>query len=272
MAILEGVHYIYKVKPGDTLYSIAARFGSTVQLLELTNALYDPVTDPGLIFPGQVLVISEVGVGQRNEVTYLIHPGDSLYTIGLRFSASPDLLVGMNPLIVNPDIIYSDTRIAVPAVIYEVSEGDSFYGISKKLGIPMNELMKANQDRPGFSPDVLFIGYRLIVPLPSSSNILVYRPLPGSLVTPGQALEGIARAFEANVLYQLRDDNGVVVAKERSITASAGAPAYGTFSAPIQFDQKPTAPSGELWVYTRNANVGRIVDLVQVKVNYPPTL
>lgn len=46
MAIVEGTHYIYTVRPGDTLYVIARRFGSTVQLIEQTNALYPPITDP----------------------------------------------------------------------------------------------------------------------------------------------------------------------------------------------------------------------------------
>jgi len=43
----------YRVSEGDTLWSIAARFGSTVSVLAATNN----VTDPNLIFPGQILVV-----------------------------------------------------------------------------------------------------------------------------------------------------------------------------------------------------------------------
>jgi len=43
----------YTVREGDTLWSIAARFDSTVSVLAATNN----VTDPNLIFPGQVLVV-----------------------------------------------------------------------------------------------------------------------------------------------------------------------------------------------------------------------
>ncbi|MBD2870893.1 LysM peptidoglycan-binding domain-containing protein [Paenibacillus arenilitoris] len=268
MALLEGVHYIYTVKPGDTLYEIANRYGSTVQLLEQTNALFDPVTDPGLIHPGQVLVISETGLGQRSAVSYMINAGDSLYTIGKRFSAIPDLLVGLNPLITDADVIYAGTPMAVPAFIYEVESGDSLYRIGQKLGVPMKEIIQANRNRPGFSPDVLYIGYRLIVPMPSSNNIVVFRPQPGARITPGQALEGIARAFEATILYQVVDDNGVVVTREKHLTTSAGAPEYGSFSAAILFDRQPTADGGEVWVYARSAMDGRIIDLVQVKVGF----
>lgn len=268
MAFREGVHYIYTVRPGDTLFSIASRFGSTVQLLAQTNALFDPVADPNLISPGQVLVISEVGLEQRTAVAYIIHPGDSLYTIGQRFSATPDLLIGMNPLIANANLIYPFTPLAVPALIYDVEAGETLYGISRSLGIPMNEIIQSNRNRPGFSPDLLFIGYRLIVPLPSSSNIVAFRPVPGAVVTPGLALEGIARAFEATILYQIVDDNGTVVTRERPITTSAGAPSFGSFSTAIVFDRQPSASAGELWVYARSAADGRIIDLVQIKIRF----
>lgn len=270
MAFLEGVHYIYTVQPGDTLYSIAGRYGSAVQLLEQTNALFPPFTERGLIYPGQVLIVSETGINQRNAVSYIIHPGDSLFTIGLRFSAVPELLVGLNPAITNPNLILPGVPLAVPALIYEVTAGETLYGISQKLGIPLKELVIANLGRAGFSPDLLLTGYRLIVPLPSSVNIAVFRPLPGALIRPGQALEGVARAFEAVIQYQVRDDNNVTVTRERSLMTSAGAPSYGSFSTAILFDRQPTAADGHILVYARSAKDGRIVDLVQVKVRFQP--
>jgi len=268
LALLKGVHTIYTVMPGDTLYSIAARFGSAIQLLEQTNALFPPVTDPGLIYPGQVLVVPEAGLQQRDVVHYLIAPGDTLYAIGLRFSATPDVLVGLNPQIQNANVIYAGTTLAVPAAIYEVEAGQTLYGISRSLGIPLRELVSANRRRPGFSPDVLYPGYRLIVPLPSSANIVVLRPLPGSRIAPGQVVEGVARAFEATIQYRIIDDNGLQVTRERTITTTAGAPAFGTFSTTIQFDRQPGTGTGELWVYERSARDGSIINLVQVKVAF----
>jgi cell wall-associated NlpC family hydrolase len=43
----------YAVREGDSLWSIAARFDSTVSVLAATNN----ISDPNLIFPGQILVI-----------------------------------------------------------------------------------------------------------------------------------------------------------------------------------------------------------------------
>jgi|HigsolmetaAR204D_1030405.scaffolds.fasta_scaffold00175_24 LysM repeat protein len=268
MPVVEGTYIIYTVRPGDTLYSIARRFGSEVRLIEQTNALFPPVTDPGLIYPGQVLLIPETGFGQRSRISYLVKPGDTLYSIGLRFSATPDLLAGMNPQITDLNVLFAGLPLEVPAFIYSVEMGQSLYRISRELGVPMNEIIQANAGRPGFSPDVLYPNYELIVPLPSSRNILVFVPLPGSVVTPGQALEGIARAFEATIYYQLFDERGTNVITEKVLTVSEGAPLFGTFSTALQFDNEPAASSGELWVYARSAVDNRIIDLVQVKVRF----
>jgi len=268
LPIVEGIHYLYKIRSGDTLYSISQRFGSPLQLIEQTNALFPPFMEPSLIFPGQLIVISEIGIGQRSAIYYIVSPGDTLYSIGQRFSATPDIMAGMNPQITNINLIYPGLPLNIPAFIYEVEMGQTLYGLSRGMGIPLNELIKANQERPGFSPDVLMEGYRLIVPLPLSRNIVVFRPLPGTRVVPGQAIEGIARAFEAVINYQVRDDQGVIVTDEKYLATSAGAPVYGSFSTALVMNRTPTTTSGELWVYSRSAKDGRIIDLVQVRVYF----
>ncbi len=98
--------------------------------------------------------------------------------------------------------------------------------------------------------------------------MVVWTPLPGSKVSSGFNIQGQARSFEANVLYQLRDANGVTVSRERFTTADIGAPAYGNFTSTVPFDRTPTAGIGELWVYTRSAKDGSIQDLVRTKVYF----
>jgi LysM repeat protein len=268
MAYINGTHYLYTIRPGDTLYTISQRFNSPLQLIEQTNALVPPFTSPSLIYPGQLIVVPEVGVGQRPVTAYIVSPGDTLYSIGQRFAATPDVMAGLNPQITNVNLIYPGVPLNIPAFVYEVEAGQSLYRLSRQMGIPLNLLIMANLGRPGFSPDVLFEGYRLIVPLPLSRNIVVFRPLPGTHVVAGQSIEGIARAFEASIAYQVRDDRGIMITNERYMNTSAGAPAFGSFSAVLQFDQQPSTASGELWVYARSARDGRIIDLVQVRVYF----
>jgi LysM repeat protein len=260
-------HVIYTVQPGDTLFSIAERFGSTLSLIQQANFLYPPTTDPGLIYAGWTLLVP-VPAEQPFRSIYITAPKDTLFQIGHRFSAHVDLLLGINRHIQNQNMIFIGQPLWVPAFVYEVEPGDTLSGLSRRFQIPINHILYANEGRPGFSLDLMYAGYRLIIPMPSSRNIVVTRPISGDMFRNGEQVEGFARSFEANVLTELRDDNGVIVSKERFTTASEGAPAYGYFVTTVPFDRAPTTRGGELWVYARSADDGRIIDLVQVRVYY----
>jgi len=263
MTIVDSTHLIYTVESGDTLYSIANKTGGNVQDIVQSNAIYPPITDPGLIFPGQVLILTKPG---KNQVQQIVSQGDRLYQYAQRYHTSVDLLKGINPQIENPNMIYPSQQLLVPAFVYEVEQGDTLYTIAQRFRLPLSILMEANRDRPGLSPDVIYPGYRLIIPLPSSVNIAVFRPFPGTSIQEGQQLTGYARAFEGTILYRIVDEADQIVKNEAPIQTSAGAPSYGSFSIAIDFDHSPTTQTGELWVYTRSAKDGSIQDLVQIPV------
>ncbi|MBE3576838.1 MAG: LysM peptidoglycan-binding domain-containing protein [Limnochordales bacterium] len=86
----------YTVKPGDSLYLIAQRFGTTVAALMSANNL-----SHSEIYPGQVLTIPRTssgsgksGSGQRYTVQY----GDTLYLIAQRFGTTVAALMSANNL------------------------------------------------------------------------------------------------------------------------------------------------------------------------------
>lgn len=263
MPIVDGKSFIYTVKQGDTLFSIASNIGGTVPLLVEANAIYPPFTDPYLIYPGQRLVISDPG---NRQVIHIVRPGETLNQVAERYSTSVDLLQGINTQVTNPNLIYPNQLLSVPALIYSVEQGDTLYKISQRFGISIQSLLEANRHRPGFSPDVIYPIYQIIIPIPTSKNIVVIQPLPGTKIREGQILQGFARAFEGAILYRIIDQNGQMVTQEAPIQTTAGGPAYGSFSTFITFDKQPTTGSGELWVYTRSPRDGSIQDLVTIRV------
>lgn len=97
---------VYIVQPGDTLYSIARRFGTTVaELARLNN-----ISDPNRIFPGQQLLLP----GAPPEVTrYTIQPGDTLYSLARRFGTTVNAILQANPGI-DPNNLRVGQQIVIP--------------------------------------------------------------------------------------------------------------------------------------------------------------
>ncbi|MBM7572488.1 LysM peptidoglycan-binding domain-containing protein [Aquibacillus albus] len=82
---------IHVVKQGQSLYSIANTYGTTMDAIETANELDAP---EGLVV-GQTLVIPIIGE------FYDVQPGDSLYTISQRFGISVEELARTNNISVN---------------------------------------------------------------------------------------------------------------------------------------------------------------------------
>ncbi|KIL51110.1 LysM peptidoglycan-binding domain-containing protein [Jeotgalibacillus campisalis] len=263
MPIVDNTYFIYTVQPGDTLTAIAYRFSSSVSAIEQANALYPPITDRGLIFPGQKLVVEKDGLSM---VYRIVQGGDTLFQYAQDYSSTVEMMYGINPQVGNPGLLYVNQPLFVPVYVYQVEEGDTLAQIAEQFGISLSSLFRANQNRPGLSPDVIYPGYHLLIPLPSSANILVASPKPGTIITAGQTLSGFARAFEGSLLYQIQDSSGGTVTSEAPIQASAGGPAFGTFSTPIQFNRTPQTSAGQLWVYARSAADGSTIDLVKTPI------
>ncbi|MBB6444225.1 LysM peptidoglycan-binding domain-containing protein [Bacillus benzoevorans] len=258
-------YYIYTVYPGDTLYSIAQKFNSSAGEIMRVNHIFPPVTDPGLIFPGDVLLVPNLV--KTGKVHYIVHTGDALNKISYTYSTYIDLVSGINHL-GNPNMLFPSQRLVIPAFIYEVKTGDSLNAIASRYGLPLSSIVRANERRPGFQADVIWPGYHLIIPLPTMRNMVVWTPLPGTTVGRGFKITGQARSFEANVLHQLKDANGITISNERFTTADIGAPEYGNFTSMVPFDRSPTSNRGELWVYTRSAKDGSMQDLVRMRVYF----
>lgn len=155
----------YVVKSGDTLYSIAQRYGFTVQELMNYNNL-----DSAVLSIGQVIKIPTVtsDLEQTNYITYTVKSGDNLYSIGRQYGVSAQELMNYNNLTSNVLSIGQTIKIPTSSsnnqnsyIEYTVKSGDNLYSIGRRYGYTAQELMNYNS----LKSNLLSIGQIIKIPL-----------------------------------------------------------------------------------------------------------
>jgi LysM repeat protein len=109
-----GTTTTYTVQRGDTLYSIARRYGTTVEAIAAANG----IANPSRIRVGQILKISgtsgvPVPPPSSGGTTYVVQRGDNLFRIALRYGISYVYLAQYNG-ISDPSRIYVGQVIRIP--------------------------------------------------------------------------------------------------------------------------------------------------------------
>lgn len=191
---------IHRVQPGDTVLRLANRYNSSISAIQQANGLnstYLIFVGQQLIIPVPAAVATPVptnppvviatpippGTGGPTPGTtrYTVLPGDTLTTIARRFNTTVAALAQLNG-IVNPNSIFAGQVLNVPSdssggtggpviipttapptqpTVYIVQPGDTLYRLSLRFGVPISELISANDI---FNVNRIFIGQRLIIP------------------------------------------------------------------------------------------------------------
>jgi len=94
---------IVVVKPGESLWSIAQRFGTTVDELVRINGIDDPLH----LVPGQAVVVPTRGR------VHMVQPGESLWSIARRYNVDMQALIRENR-ITNPAMIQPGLQLRLP--------------------------------------------------------------------------------------------------------------------------------------------------------------
>ncbi|MGJ0828474.1 LysM peptidoglycan-binding domain-containing protein [Streptococcus lutetiensis] len=96
----------YTVRSGDTLSSIASKFGTSYQALASLNG----ISNPNLIYVGQVLRVN--GSASASSVYYTVRVGDNLSAIASRYGTSYQSIAALNGLS-NPSLIYAGQTLKI---------------------------------------------------------------------------------------------------------------------------------------------------------------
>lgn len=160
----------YIVAHGDTLKTIAARYGTTMEVLASLNGIYNY----NLIYVGQRLSVPGGGYVPPVYVppvpgsgsTYSIHPGDTLRKLAYRWNTTVSAILVVNPQIANPSLIYVGQIINLPgtpagpvtpsASYYTVRRGDTLRIIANRYGTTVYNLQLLNPQI--WNPNLIYVG------------------------------------------------------------------------------------------------------------------
>lgn len=181
-----GIHY---VTFGDTLYSIAERYGVSAEAILQVNG----IPNPDLIFVGQPLVIPGYGNQQSGYVSapnasgcanyHIVGNGETLSGIAYSYGVALQELLGYNN-IYNSNIVYIGQRICLPAraqpggyivqpASYQSFEmpanahyhtvvgGESLHYIAQQYGVNYLDIMRSNNLN---NAELIWAGQRLYIP------------------------------------------------------------------------------------------------------------
>jgi len=118
----------HTIQPGDTLYKIAEKYGTSVAGLLSAN----PGVDPYYLKIGRLICVPVVC--PAGYVEYIVKRGDTLYAVAGRHSTTVQAILTANPQVKNPDAIGEGQRLCIPAGIDPVRQLLNGMTLKEKIG------------------------------------------------------------------------------------------------------------------------------------------
>ena len=202
--------FMYTVKPGDTLYSIARKYNTTVSAIKNLNYLSSDILNVGQIIRIPEMYTKEDEMIMPNYINYTVKKGDNLYALARLYNVSVDTIVKDNGLTNTNLSIGQILRIRVPAtetveecigidytppnsttnntLNYTVKKGDSLYKIANQYNTSVDTIRRLNN----LTTNNLSIGQVLKIPA-NTDQVITYT------VKSGDNLYSIARKYNTTV-------------------------------------------------------------------------
>lgn len=164
------------VKPTDTLFFLAGAFKVTIEEILEANP---GITDPDVIFPGQIIAIPAAARVAPDpgfaRAQHLVRQGDTLFLIARQFGISLDSLIEANPQIIDPNRISVNQVINLPVepplppdpprgtIQIYVSVTETLTSIAGRISVSVEAIIDANPQI--VDPNIIFVGQIINVSL-----------------------------------------------------------------------------------------------------------
>ena len=165
----------YVIRPGDTLWSVASKHGTSINALRSTNHLTEDEVAVGetLLIPSGQFISST-----HTSATHIVKSNETFTKIARDYGISTDTLAKANPS-ANPDRLLIGERLSIPAsrggnvssptrtvstsssTTHTVKKGEQLGAIAKKYGISTSNLAATNRLK---NANIVVIGQRLTIP------------------------------------------------------------------------------------------------------------
>ena len=187
------------VTKGESLYSIAQKYNTTIGALKSLNNLKNNILSVGQILklPNYINLTKPAS----NITIYTVKRGDTLYSSAKQFDVSIDDLLEYNQLF--NTILTIGQQLVIPIednssdnnIVYVVKNGDTLYSIAKRYNVDVDLLKNYNN----LDDNMIAVGQKLTIP--NTNEFITY------YVRTNDTLESIAKRFNRDVDFIKRINN-----------------------------------------------------------------
>ena len=204
-------YYIHPVEPGQTLYSISKAYQVPVDEIRFEN----PSLKEGLkafqqiripVQSRDVAITEKIKEGKADFIYHIARRDESFSDIALIYDVPEELVRNANPDItaslkegqyVRIPLLRDDEKDLADEnlVRHQVEPGETFFSLSRKFNIPVEEIRKANEGVP--YPRA---GGQILIPVVPGKETQEKRPdIFEYEVKPGETLYGVAKKFHTSI-------------------------------------------------------------------------
>ena len=197
--------FAHTIKAGDTLYSLAQLYHTTVENILAVN----PGIDPNNLKIGQKVCIPLTipAACPEGTITHTIQSGDTFYNLAKQYNTTVEAIQAANPG-VNPNNLQIGEKICIPkgttpprvcptgTFAYTIRSGDTFYNLAKQYNTTVEAIQAAN---PGVDPNNLQIGQVICIPEKTTPPRVCPKGTFAYTIKSGDTFYNLARQYNTTV-------------------------------------------------------------------------